>query len=131
MKHLQVAVGIIRDRNQNIFLTQRSAKSHMANMWEFPGGKIEAGETPEQALKRELCEEAGIEVLQLNAYDQAEHADSQVKVTLHFFIVDSWKGTPYGREGQPERWVAQKALLAEQFPPANAGVISRLKAEAV
>ena len=56
MKQLQVAVGIIRDQDRNIFLAQRSASSHMANMWEFPGGKIEAGETAEQALKRELHE---------------------------------------------------------------------------
>lgn len=131
MKHLQVAVGIIRDEQQHIFLAQRSAKSHMANMWEFPGGKIEAGETPEEALKRELHEETGIEVTQAVAYDTAEHESADLRVTLHFFLVDHWKGTPYGREGQPERWLPQRALRANEFPPANASVIARLIAEAV
>lgn len=129
MKHLQVAVGIIRDQNQNIFLTRRPAKSHMANRWEFPGGKIEAGETAEQALKRELLEETGIEALNMVAYDFAEHVESELKVSLHFFIVDRWQGTPWGREGQPERWVPQRELVAEEFPPANIGIVARLIAE--
>lgn len=130
MKHLQVAVGIIRDKNQNIFLTKRSAKSHMGNMWEFPGGKIESQETAEQALKRELYEETGIEVISAVAWDRSEHADAQLKVTLHFFIVEEWIGEPYGREGQPQRWVAQRELVANEFPPANLPIVVRLVAEA-
>lgn len=129
MKHLQVAVGIIRDRQHNIFLARRSASSHMANMWEFPGGKIEPGETPEEALKRELQEETGIEVEQATAYGQGEHADSNFRVTLHFFIVNRWQGEPWGREGQPQRWVAQRELVAEEFPPANASIVLKLLAE--
>ncbi|WP_158781827.1 8-oxo-dGTP diphosphatase MutT [Pantoea sp. BAV 3049] len=130
MKHLQVAVGIIRDQHQNIFLARRSAQSHMGDLWEFPGGKIEPGETPEQALKRELYEETGIEVTSAVAFDQSEHADSQLRVTLHFYIVENWQGEPYGREGQPQRWVAQKDLVAEEFPPANVPIVARLLAEA-
>lgn len=60
MKTLQIAVGIIRNPQNQIFITQRAADAHMANKWEFPGGKIESGETPEQALVRELQEEVGI-----------------------------------------------------------------------
>lgn len=128
MKHLQVAVGIIRDGQKRIFLTQRSAKSHMANRWEFPGGKIEAGETPEQALKRELQEETGITPLSASACGMASHTDSELQVTLHFFLVEAWQGEPWGREGQPQRWVAQQALVAAEFPPANAELIARLQA---
>ncbi|CCG88264.1 8-oxo-dGTP diphosphatase MutT [Erwinia piriflorinigrans] len=128
MKHLQVAVGIIRDKQQQIFLAQRSASAYMGNMWEFPGGKIEAGETPEQALKRELLEETGIEVLNVAPYDIVDHTYSDLRVTLHFFIVDRWNGEPYGREGQPQRWVAQNQLNAAEFPPANAEIVARLKA---
>ncbi|MCX8957571.1 8-oxo-dGTP diphosphatase MutT [Erwinia psidii] len=130
MKHLQVVVGIIRDKNQNIFLAKRSASSHMGNRWEFPGGKIEPGETAEQALKRELSEETGIDVIHAVAWDRSEHTDAQLHVTLHFFMVDEWRGEPYGREGQPQRWVAQCDLVADEFPPANIPIVARLLKEA-
>lgn len=126
MKHLQVAVGVIRNASKQIFLTQRAATSHMANKWEFPGGKIEAGESAEEALKRELHEETGIEVAAAQAIGSADHSYNDVRVTLHFFLVESWKGEPWGREGQPQRWVAQQHLVAEEFPPANHDLVSRL-----
>ncbi len=128
MKHLQVAVGIIRDPQRGIFLARRSSSSHMANKWEFPGGKIEKDETAEQALKRELMEETGIEVLSAQAIGQADHTYDDVHVTLHFFLVEQWQGEPWGKEGQPHRWVRQEALIAEEFPPANHQLVSRLVA---
>ena len=85
MKHLQVAVGIIRNASRQIFLAQRAASSHMANKWEFPGGKIEQHESAEQALKRELMEETGIEVTAAKAIGQADHSYDDLRVTLHFF----------------------------------------------
>ncbi|GAA0497462.1 8-oxo-dGTP diphosphatase MutT [Tatumella terrea] len=128
MKHLQVAVGIIRDPQRGIFLARRSSSSHMANKWEFPGGKIEKDETADQALKRELMEETGIEVLSAQAIGQADHTYDDVHVTLHFFLVEQWQGEPWGKEGQPHRWVRQEALIAEEFPPANHQLVSRLVA---
>ena len=128
MKHLQVAVGIIRDPQRGIFLARRSSSSHMANKWEFPGGKIEKDETADQALKRELMEETGIEVLSAQAIGQADHTYEDVHVTLHFFLVEQWQGEPWGKEGQPHRWVRQEALMAEEFPPANHQLVSRLVA---
>ncbi|PIJ49759.1 8-oxo-dGTP diphosphatase [Erwinia sp. OLTSP20] len=130
MKHLQVAVGIIRNPQGEIFLARRPATSHMANMWEFPGGKIEANETAQQALVRELEEETGIEVTDLTPYDLADHHYPDVRVTLHFFMVTGWRGEPYGREGQPHRWLAQNHLIASEFPPANHAIVARLVAEA-
>lgn len=129
MKHLQVAVGIIRNAEGSIFLAQRPATSHMANMWEFPGGKIEPGESAHQALVRELNEETGIEVTHATPYDLADHTYQDIRVTLHFFMVEGWQGEPYGREGQPQRWVAQQQLVASEFPPANQAIVERLIAE--
>ncbi|WP_455852325.1 8-oxo-dGTP diphosphatase MutT [Pantoea endophytica] len=128
MKHLQVAVGIIRNTERQIFLAQRAASSYMANKWEFPGGKIEQDESAEQALKRELMEETGIEVTAASAIGQADHSYEDLRVTLHFFLVEGWNGEPYGREGQPQRWVEQQNLVADEFPPANHELISRLVA---
>lgn len=128
MKHLQVAVGIIRNTECQIFLAQRAASSYMANKWEFPGGKIEQDESAEQALKRELMEETGIEVTSASAIGQADHSYEDLRVTLHFFLVEGWNGEPYGREGQPQRWVEQQDLVADEFPPANHELISRLVA---
>lgn len=127
MKQLQVAVGIIRDAQQRIFLTQRAADSHMANKWEFAGGKLEPGESAGEALKRELNEEVGIEVTGYQPYTTVEHSFNDRHVTLHFFLVEQWQGEPYGREGQPQRWVAQSELDAAEFSPANAEVIARLQ----
>ena len=128
LKHLTIAVGIIRNPQHEIFITQRNAASHMAGFWEFPGGKVEAGETPEQALKRELGEETGIVPLAVQPLKIVEHTFDDRRVTLHFFLVEAWQGEPYGREGQPMRWVSQHALREEEFPPANAGIIALLKA---
>lgn len=128
MKHLQVAVGIIRNTERQIFLAQRAASSYMANKWEFPGGKIEQDESAEQALKRELMEETGIEVTSASAIGQVDHSYEDLRVTLHFFLVEGWNGEPYGREGQPQRWVEQQDLIADEFPPANHELISRLVA---
>ena len=126
MKILQIAVGIIRNPQNQIFITQRAADAHMANKWEFPGGKIESGETPEEALVRELQEEVGITPLGATLFDKLEYAFPDRHITLWFWLVDSWEGEPWGKEGQPAQWIAQYALNAEDFPPANAPVIEKL-----
>lgn len=128
MKHLQIAVGIIRNSQQEIFITRRAADSHMAGFWEFPGGKIEQGETPEIALKRELLEETGIVVRGAVLLKVLEHTFTDRIVTLSFYMVEAWDGEPFGREGQPMRWVKQSELLAEEFPPANTAIIELLTA---
>lgn len=130
MKHVHVAVGIIRDADRQILLAQRPDDSPMAKMWEFPGGKIETGESPIEALQRELLEETGITVKTAEFYANAEHAYPDFRVTLYFFIIEEWIGEPWGREQQPIRWVPQIQLDAAQFPPASISVVIRLLEEA-
>lgn len=127
LKQLNIAAGIIRNSGKEIFITQRDASSHMAGFWEFPGGKIEAGETPDQAVIRELQEEVGIEAKAPVLLKTLEHRFPDRIITLYFFLVEEWQGEPYGKEGQPKRWVKQSDLKAEEFPPANEAVVNALK----
>ena len=112
MKKLQIAVGIIRNPQGEIFITQRAADAHMANKLEFPGGKIESGETPEQALSM--------------LFDKLEYQFPDRHITLWFFLVENWQGEPWGKEGQPGQWMAQQALDPQAFPPANEPIINKL-----
>ncbi|PLK59739.1 8-oxo-dGTP diphosphatase MutT [Klebsiella quasipneumoniae] len=129
MKKLQIAVGIIRNPEGDIFITQRAADAHMANKLEFPGGKIESAETPEQALIRELQEEVGITVTTFSLFDKLEYQFPDRHITLWFFLVESWEGEPWGKEGQPGQWMARQALGPAAFPPANEPVIRKLIAQ--
>ena len=126
MKQLQIAVGIIRNQQKEIFITQRAADAHMANKWEFPGGKIEAGESPDRALIRELQEETGITVQKAELFETLEYQFPDRHISLWFYLVEQWEGEPWGKEGQPGRWVAQHQLIADEFPPANEPVIQKL-----
>lgn len=127
MKVLNIAAGIIRNPQGEIFITRRAADAHMANKWEFPGGKIEEGETPEQALVRELEEEVGITVRDASLFDKLEYRFPDRHITLWFYLVEAWQGEPWGKEGQPGQWLHHSQLEAEAFPPANEPVISKLK----
>ena len=109
MKTLQISVGIIRNSQGEIFITQRAADAHMANKLEFPGGKIEAGESSEQALVRELQEEVGITVRASRLFDKLEYQFPDRHITLWFWLVESWDGEPWGKEGQPGRWIALRS----------------------
>lgn len=126
-KQLSVAVGIIRNAEQQYFIARRPDGVHMAGMWEFPGGKVEEGETPEQALIRELHEETGIEASAPQTLNDKTFSTPERIITLHFFLVETWQGEPYGREGQESRWVSVEELREDEFPPANAEMIRWLK----
>ncbi|MGK9172599.1 8-oxo-dGTP diphosphatase MutT [Yokenella regensburgei] len=127
MKILQIAVGIILDPQKRIFITQRAADAHMANKWEFPGGKIEQGESPVQAVIRELDEEVGIRAQSPRLFDTLEYQFPDRHITLWFYLVEQWEGEPWGKEGQPGSWVELAALDAGKFPPANEPVITKLR----
>lgn len=105
MKSVHAAVGIVCRRDGAVFLQQRAPHNpYYPNYWEFPGGKVEAGETPAAALRRELREEIGIEVTAFRPWLCRRHAYPHALVTLSFFRVQQWRGEPQGKEGQQWQW---------------------------
>ncbi|AFU19255.1 8-oxo-dGTP diphosphatase MutT [Actinobacillus equuli subsp. equuli] len=127
---IQVAAGIIRNEFGQIYLTQRLEGQDFAQALEFPGGKVDTGETPEEALKRELEEEIGIHVLSAFPYESFRFDYPTKVIEFFFYLVEEWVGEPFGREGQEGFWVAQADLDESEFPPANSRLIQRLKSEA-
>lgn len=113
---LVVAAAVIRCEDRSIFLTQRPAHKPMAGRWEFPGGKIEKNETPEQALIREIQEEIGIILTpqDLTPLTFISHSYSSFHLLMPLYSCLTWSGIPHGREGQATEWVPIAAL--ENFP---------------
>jgi len=95
-------------------------------MWEFPGGKITAGESQQQALARELAEELGIVVQQSDLFMSLEHDYTDRTVCLHFFKVIGWSGDPAGLEGQKIRWVSPRDIEDGLMLPADTPVVAAL-----
>ena len=96
-------------------------------MWEFPGGKIDTGETSSDALKRELSEELGIVVTAAQPFMELHHEYPDRTVDLEFFLIDDWQGEPHGLEGQRIRWLAPDELRADELLPADEPVVERLR----
>ncbi|HAZ75875.1 MAG TPA: 8-oxo-dGTP diphosphatase MutT, partial [Enterobacteriaceae bacterium] len=90
---------------------------------------IEAGETPEQALARELDEEVGITVTSAQLFEKLDYQYPELHITLWFYLVEGWEGEPWGKEGQPGEWLTPQALNADDFPPANQPIVARLRGE--
>jgi 8-oxo-dGTP diphosphatase len=131
---IQVAVAIIQRKKQDnsieYFLTKRLKRAHQGGKWEFPGGKVEDGETVTQALTRELTEEVGIEVLTCQPFMQINHlykdTTTSTRVHLDVFIVDNFLGEPSAQEGQGEVWCSLTQLVELDFPKANQAIIEKL-----
>ncbi len=123
MAVVHVAVGVILNDAKQILITQRSADSHQGGLWEFPGGKVESGETLEQALLRELNEELGIEVGRSSPLLQVHHDYGDKTVLLDVCVVWEFVGNARGLEGQAMKWVAPASLGEYKFPAANEPII--------
>lgn len=125
---MHVAIGVIKDNRQRILIAQRPPHVPQGGLWEFPGGKLEVGETPQQALVRELYEELGIEVLELSLL--MEFNDHYGDQSLRFMVwwVDKFEGMPQGCEGQPIRWVTLAALADYPVPAASDRIIDEIRA---
>lgn len=116
---VDVAVGVLFRPDGAVLLGQRPAGKPYAGWWEFPGGKLESGESVEHALARELHEELGIEVHASHPWVMREHSYQHARVRLHFQRIWNWSGTPHGREGQALCWQpAGRVALAPLLPAA-------------
>ena len=126
MSRLHVAVGIVTDTRGRVLVDQRPTGSACSGQWEFPGGKIETGEIPSQALCRELHEELDIGVLDAKPLIVVPYDYDDRQVLLHVWRVLEYRGTPRGREQQPIRWVRLEEIAELDFLPANRPIINAL-----
>ncbi|MFO1185477.1 MAG: 8-oxo-dGTP diphosphatase MutT [Bauldia sp.] len=123
-----VAACAVVDAERRVLLAERPAGKSMAGLWEFPGGKVEAGETPETALCRELREELGIgvETKDLAPVTFASHTYADFHLLMPLFLCRRWTGEPRSHEGQRLMWVAGDTLEKYPMPPADLPLIGPL-----
>jgi 8-oxo-dGTP diphosphatase len=107
---IDVAVGILMKPNGDVLLGSRPEGKPYAGYWEFPGGKVEAGEAVLDALKREFAEEIGVNIISAEPWCGVEHVYPHAHVRLHFFISREWQGEPRALEGQQLAWQGQMQL---------------------
>ena len=124
---VHVVAGVIRDARGRILLARRTEGRDLAGLWEFPGGKVEAGESPEQALVRELREELGIEVEPGEPLIAVPQRYPHKRLRLDVRHVARWHGTVRGHEGQALAWVPPERLHTYPMPPADVPVVAALR----
>ena len=125
---IEVAAGILW-REGRLLAAQRPEGKPLAGFWELPGGKLEAGESAEAALARELAEELGITVREARFWRVSEHPypERGIRVRLHFFHVPEFDGEPAAREGQALAWVTPEEAAGLAFLPADADILRELR----
>ena len=124
-----VAAAALVDVDGRVLLAQRPAGKAMAGLWEFPGGKVDPGETPETALIRELAEELGIDVAAscLAPFTFASHSYSDFHLLMPLYVCRKWSGTLAAREGQRFAWVHPARLGDYPMPPADTPLVAMLR----
>lgn len=129
MKTVLVAAVALIDADGRVLLAQRPEGKSLAGLWEFPGGKVEPGETPEVALIRELHEELGIETWGscLAPLTFASHSYESFHLLMPLFACRRWQGIPHGREGQALAWVCPRDMRDYPMPPADLPLIPILR----
>jgi 8-oxo-dGTP diphosphatase len=124
---LHVAAAVLRDAGGRVLLSRRPDHLHQGGLWEFPGGKLEPGETVAQGLARELREELGIVVGRCRPYLCVDHAYPDLTVRLDVREVLDWQGEPRAMEGQELRWGVPNTLDPASFPAADVPVLTALR----
>lgn len=124
-----VSAVALLDADNRVLLAQRPEGKSMAGLWEFPGGKLDPGETPEAALIRELDEELGIDTHEscLAPIGFASHGYDDFHLLMPLFVCRKWHGTPTPREGQTLAWVRPNALRDYPMPPADVPLVAQLQ----
>lgn len=127
MKRIHIVAGIIfnQDKSQ-IFITKRPDNLHKGGFQEFPGGKVEEGESVEQAMTRELEEEIGIKVTEQHLFEHLEYDYPEKSLKFDFIVISNFNNEPYGKEGQEGHWVDIAKLPNYQFPEANVPILERV-----
>jgi len=126
MKTILVSAVALIDKDGRILIAKRPDGKSMAGLWEFPGGKVEAGESVDTALARELAEELGVSVEASARFMTLEHDYADKQVLLDVYRVTRWQGEPRGLEGQPLAWQLPAELSSWPFPAANAPILAGL-----
>ncbi|WP_108944748.1 8-oxo-dGTP diphosphatase MutT [Shewanella halifaxensis] len=124
-KLVHVAVGVIKDGN-SILLAKRPQALHQGGKWEFPGGKVEQGETTSEALIRELKEEVNLDVINTSPMMEIHHDYGDKKVFLDIHWVENFTGAARGMEGQQVCWVEKEDLQQYDFPEANKAILEKI-----
>lgn len=127
MKVVHVAAAAIYGPDGRLIISRRPDHLHQGGLLEFPGGKVDPGETVSQALVRELEEELGITAVDFQPLIRIPHEYPDKRVLLDVWKVTSFRGEPHGREGQSLYWLREEQLLPTQFPAANRPIITALK----
>jgi 8-oxo-dGTP diphosphatase len=128
MRILYVVAAALVDGEGRVLLAQRPEGKALAGTWEFPGGKLEPGESPETALARELDEELGIVAGPLEPFTFVSHAYSDFHLVMMLYWCRHWRGEPHGRDGQALRWERPAAMAALPMPPADVPLVAALVA---
>ncbi len=129
MKLLLVAAAALVDSDGRVLIAQRPPGKQLAGLWEFPGGKVEAGETPEAALIRELREELGIEVTPacLAPFVFASHTYETFHLLMPLYLIRRWEGVVSAREHAAVKWVRPAGLGDYPMPPADEPLVAYLR----
>ncbi len=128
MREMTVVAAVICDSAGRVLISQRPEGRHMGGLWEFPGGKVEPGEAPAEALARELREELGLGIAVGAPITFAVHEEVGLRILLLFYGARIIDGVATANENQPVRWVAPSELPRYPMPPADGELVARLAA---